>query len=339
MNDSNKPTINDVARLAKVSKKTVSRVINKSPLLSDKTRQLVESVIAEIGYVPNPQARALALRRNFIIAAIHDNPNAQFLVNVQQGILEGIAGTEFGLMVEPVDRNSPTIVDDIRGFLERQRPYGVVFLPPISENDELASLCEALGTLYVRMVSRELDKPEHIVMSNDREAVYGAVQHLIAMGHEKIALIEGPDSLSPAERRAGYEQAMADAGLPVHDWMIATGGYTFETGVEAGLALIDGKERPTAIFASNDEMAIGAVIAARRRGIEIPRGLSIVGFDDTPLSSHIWPSLTTVRWPIVEMAHAAATKIIHGDEVDANIGVGLPSTLIERDSVVAPPKR
>lgn len=331
-----KPTINDVARIAKVSKKTVSRVINKSPLLSEKTRAQVEQVIANIGYVPNPQARALALRRNFIIAAIHDNPNAQFLVNVQQGILEGIAGTEFGLMVEPVDRSSPTIVDDIRGFLERQRPYGVVFLPPISENDELASLCDSLGTKYVRMVSGELDKPEHIVMSNDREAVYGAVKHLIAIGHEKIGFIEGPDSLSPAERRAGYEQAMEEAGLPVHDWMIAKGRYTFESGVEAGLALIDGEARPTAIFASNDEMAIGAVIAARRRGIEIPRGLSIIGFDDTPLSSHIWPSLTTVRWPIVEMAKAAATKIIGGEEADPNLGVKLSSTLIERDSVVPP---
>lgn len=339
MTASGKPTINDVARIANVSKKTVSRVINKSSLLSEKTRLQVEKVIAEIGYVPNPQARALALRRNFIIAAIHDNPNAQFLVNVQQGILEGIAGTEFGLMVEPVNRNSPTIVDDIRGFLERQRPYGVVFLPPISENDELASLCDALGTRYVRMVSGELDEPKHIVMSNDREAVCDAVRHLIELGHEKIAFIEGPDSLSPAERRAGYEQAMEEAKLPIHDWMIAKGRYTFESGIEAGLKLLDGKTRPTAIFASNDEMAIGAVIAARRRGIEIPRGLSIVGFDDTPLSSHIWPSLTTVRWPIVEMAKAAATKIIEGDGADPELGVKLQSTLIKRDSVVPPPDR
>ena len=102
MGTDSKPTINDVARVANVSKKTVSRVINKSPLLSDKTREKVEAVIKEIGFVPNMQARALALRRNFIIAAIHDNPNAQFLVNVQQGILEGIADTEFGLMVQPV---------------------------------------------------------------------------------------------------------------------------------------------------------------------------------------------------------------------------------------------
>jgi LacI family transcriptional regulator len=326
-------TINDVARIANVSKKTVSRVINKSPLLSEKTREHVEKVIKEIGYVPNPQARALALRRNFIIAAIHDNPNAQFLVNVQQGILEGISGSEFALMVEPVDRNSPTIVDDVRQFLERQRPYGVVLLPPVSENDELADLCDSLGIRYVRMVSGELDKPENIVMSNDREAVYGAVRYLIEQGHQKIAFIEGPDSLSPAERRAGYDQAMAEAGLPVHDWMIAKGNYTFETGVEAGLALIDGAVRPTAIFASNDEMAIGAIIAARKRGIRIPDGLSIIGFDDTPLSSHIWPSLTTVRWPIVEMAKAAALKLIEDEETDPMLGVGLGSVLIERGSV------
>ncbi|MEB3416934.1 LacI family DNA-binding transcriptional regulator [Alteriqipengyuania sp. WL0013] len=333
-----KPTINDVARLAQVSKKTVSRVINKSPLLSDKTRKRVESVIAEIGYVPNPQARALALRRNFIVAAIHDNPNAQFLVNVQQGMLEGIAGTDFGLMVQPVDRNSPTIAADIRDFIERQRPYGVVLLPPISEKPELAQLCGDLGVRYVRMGSVKLDTAEHTVSSNDREAVRRAVSYLIEHGHTRIGLIEGPEGFtSPRERRAGFEEALEAAGLKVDPALIWPGKYTFESGVTAGQALVELKNRPTAVFACNDEMAIGVMIAARRSGLAIPEDLSIVGFDDTPLSSHVWPSLTTVHWPIVDMARTAARKLI-APEGDKETGAEwlLPSSLVERDSVVKP---
>ena len=103
-----KPTINDVARLSGVSKKTVSRVINRSPLLNDETRKRVLEVIEELGYVPNPQARALALRTNFLIGLIHDNPNAQMVLNVQQGILEGLQGTDFSMIVQPIDRGSAT---------------------------------------------------------------------------------------------------------------------------------------------------------------------------------------------------------------------------------------
>ena len=127
------PTINDVARVAGVSKKTVSRVINRSPLLREATRAKVEKVIAELGYTPNPQARALALRRNFLIGLLHDNPNAQTVLNFQEGVLDAIRDTEFALVVRPVDRHSPAMLDDIRNFLEQQRLYGVLILPPISE--------------------------------------------------------------------------------------------------------------------------------------------------------------------------------------------------------------
>ena len=168
------PTINDVARVAGVSKKTVSRVINRSPLLNEDTRRKVETVIGELGYIPNPQARALALRRNFLIGLVHDNPNAQMVMNVQQGILEGLHGTEFELVVRPVDRGSSTMLDDLRHFLERQRLFGVVLLPPISENDTIAELCDEIGCRYVRMGSAKLDDDDHMVASNDREAVRAA---------------------------------------------------------------------------------------------------------------------------------------------------------------------
>lgn len=335
------PTINDVARLAGVSKKTVSRVINNSPLLNDETRERVEGIIKQLGYVPNPQARALALRRNFLVGLIHDNPNAQTVINVQQGILDALHDTEFGLVVRPLDRTSPRMLEDVRNFLERQRLFGVVIMPPLSENDELARLCDELGVRYTRMGSAELDDPDHLVASNDRQAVCEAVNYLIEQGHRRIGLIEGPHGFrSAAERRLGFEDALRGSKIKLPRSLIAEGSYTFETGLRAGNLLLDLVPPPTAIFASNDEMAAGVLHAARQRGLDVPEDLSIVGFDDTAIAAHIWPPLTTVRWPIISMARSAALKLV-GDVIDPDADVDEPSmfmsTLVRRASV-APPR-
>jgi LacI family transcriptional regulator len=336
-----KPTINDVARLAGVSKKTVSRVINRSPLLNEETREKVLKVIGELGYVPNPQARALALRRNFLVGLIHDNPNAQMVLNVQQGILEALQGTEFELVVRPVDRRSSMMLDDVRDFLERQRLFGVVLLPPISENDALARLCEEVGCRYARMGSAELDDADHMVASNDRDAVREATAFLIGEGHQLIGLVEGPHGFrSAAERRLGFEDALAAAGIKLPRSLIADGNYTFESGITAANKLLDLTPRPTAIFASNDEMAAGVVHAARQRGISVPEDLSVIGFDDTAIAAHIWPPLTTVRWPIISMARSAALKLVgdvieqDGEEAERSMFL---STLVHRASVAPPP--
>lgn len=336
-----KPTINDVARLANVSKKTVSRVINRSPLLNEETRGRVERVIRDLGYVPNPQARALALRRNFLVGLIHDNPNAQMVLNVQHGILDALHGTEFEMIVHPVDRNSPRMLDDVRAFLERQRLYGVVILPPISENADLARLCEELDCRYVRMGSAELDDGDHMVASNDREAVREATEYLIALGHRCIGIVEGPDGFrSASERRLGFEDALRGAGLNLPRSLVASGNYTFESGLAAGAKLLEQSPRPTAIFSCNDEMAAGVVHAASEQAIRIPDDLSVIGFDDTPIAAHIWPPLTTVRWPIVAMARSAAEKLVAdivrpGDRVEQP--AFFPSVLVKRRSV-APAK-
>jgi LacI family transcriptional regulator len=330
-----KPTINDVARLSGVSKKTVSRVINRSPLLSDDTRRRVLEVIRDLGYVPNPQARALALRTNFLIGLIHDNPNAQMVLNVQQGILEALQGTEYEMIIRPVDRGSSMMLDDVRQFLERQRLFGVVILPPISENDDLARLCEELGCRYVRMGSAELDDADHMVASNDREAVRAATSYLVAEGHRLIGLIAGPHGFrSATERRLGFEDALAEAKIKLPRSLIAEGNYTFESGITAAEKLLDLSPPPTAIFASNDEMAAGVVHAAMQRNIEVPAALSVIGFDDTPISGQIWPPLTTVRWPIVSMARSAALKLLSAEDHDQVAEPSLfMSRLIKRASV------
>jgi LacI family transcriptional regulator len=342
MEKTGQPTINDVARIAGVSKKTVSRVINRSPLLNDDTRKKVEDVIGQLGYVPNPQARALALRRNFLVGLVHDNPNAQTVMNVQQGMLEAIHDSEFEMVVRPVDRGSATMLEDLRLFLERQRLFGVLLMPPISENDAVAKLCSNLGCRYVRMGSAELDTPEHMVASNDREAVREATQYLIAQGHRRIGLIAGPHGFRSArERRLGFEDAMRDAGISLPRSMIAEGNYTFESGLIAAERLLDVVPRPTAIFSSNDEMAAGVIHAACQRGLIVPRDLSVIGFDDTPIAAHMWPPLTTVRWPIASMARSAALKLITGiADNDEDAAVPEPSmflsTLIRRASVSPP---
>jgi LacI family transcriptional regulator len=337
MPKSNKtPTINDVARLSGVSKKTVSRVINRSALLSEDTRTKVEAVIAELGYVPNPQARALALRRNFLLGLLHDNPNAQTVLNFQEGVLDAIRDTEFALVVRPVDRHSPTMLDDIRRFLEQQRLYGVLILPPISENDALAKLCLEMGCGYVRMGSAMLDDEDHIVASNDREMVSQAVDHLVEFGHRKIALIEGPEGFRSAfERREGFLAAMHAHGLSVPPEWHVRGNYRFDSGMAAATQLLSTADRPTAIFASNDEMAAGAFHVARQRDLKVPEDLSIIGFDDSPIAAHIWPPMTTIRWPVREMGRAAALKLIAPDDPAAEEFRFL-AKLVKRQSVGPP---
>jgi LacI family transcriptional regulator len=341
MKRTGQPTINDVARLAGVSKKTVSRVINRSPLLGGETRAKVEAVIGELGYIPNPQARALALRRNFLIGLVHDNPNAQTVMNVQAGLLEGLHGTEFEMVVRPLDRGSATMLEDLRHFLERQRLFGVLLMPPISENDTIAALCREIGCRYVRMGSAMLDTPQQMVASNDREAVRTAIEYLIGQGHRRIGLVAGPHGFrSGRERRLGFEDALDAAGIALPRSFIADGNYTFDSGLIAAERLLDLMPRPTAIFSSNDEMAAGVIHAARQRGLEVPRDLSIIGFDDTPIAAHVWPPLTTVRWPIVSMARSAALKLVAGLDGEEEDPVEEPSlflsTLIRRASVAPP---
>lgn len=336
------PTINDVAALAGVSKKTVSRVINRSEFLTDKTRRAVEEAIAALGFVPNPQARALAFRRNFLIALLHDNPNAQTVLNFQQGVLDAIKDSDLALLVRPVDRGSDRMLEDVRIFLEKQRPIGAMLLPPISENDDLARLCEELGVRYVRIGSAPLDDAQHCIASNDREVVKSVCSQLIALGHRRIGFVRGPQGFrSAAEREQGFLEALADAGLALSDAYRAPGNYRYATGVEAGEKLLSLHEPPTAIFCSNDEMAAGVMSVAHGRGIAVPAALSIVGFDDSPTATHIWPALSTIRWPIRQMGVRSAQLLVPdflgpAARSEGEDSTTLASIFVERQSVAAP---
>jgi LacI family transcriptional regulator len=331
------PTINDVAAHAGVSKKTVSRVINGEEGLKTATRERVQAAVTALGYVPNPQARALALRRNMTLVLLHDNPNAQTVLNFQNGVLKAIANSDLALAVRPVDRTSDRMLDDVRAFLTRHRPLGVLILPPISERDDLAQLCNELGVPYVRVGSAMLDAPDRCVASNDSETVAAACRLLTAAGHIRIGFVRGPEGFrSAAEREAGFQAAIRTAGLKLDQSLCAAGNYRFESGVAAGQKLLNRPDRPTAIFASNDEMAAGVMHVALGMGLSIPGDLSVIGFDDSPTAQHIWPSLTTVRWPLVEMGELAAEKLVGrflGHPEASAAPTTLRSAVIERDTV------
>ncbi|HYE53074.1 MAG TPA: LacI family DNA-binding transcriptional regulator [Azospirillaceae bacterium] len=306
-----KPTINDVARLAQVSKKTVSRVINKSPLVHEETRDRIDAIIKAIGYIPDPNARGLASQRSFLLGLVYDNPNAQFIISIQEGVLEASRRAGYELVVHPCNHRSPDLLEDVKHFVERQRLDGLIISPPVGENAELARLLTELECRYTRLAYVPLDEPSNVVVSHDWQTAAEVADLLAGMGHRRIGFIKGPSGYGSAHERArGFLGALEKHGITLPPELVVEGAYTFESGEAGAEKLLSLDPRPTAIFAGNDEMAAGVYKVAYRRGISIPRDLSVVGFDDGPIASRLSPSLTTVRLPIKEMGRMAAEKLI-----------------------------
>jgi len=329
-NPGGRPTINDIARMAGISKKTVSRVLNKSPFVSVETREKIDAIIARTGYTPDPQARGLAFRRSFLIGIVFDNPNPQYVVNIQQGILDGLRGSGFELVIHPCNRHSRSYLADIRNFVERQKLFGVILTPSVSEDEQLARMLEQLGCSYVRIASVPLDRPDRMIVSGDRKGGEQAAIHLIQLGHRRIGFVSGPSTFrSSHERRAGLEEGLAAAGMNLRSELTAEGAYTFESGLTSGTELLGRAERPTAIFCANDEMAAGLLQAARRARIQVPRDLSVVGFDDFQIATQVWPTLTTVHSPIRTIGLLAAQRLFAGDQ-EGKSPVADPESLIPK---------
>ncbi|WAC48297.1 LacI family DNA-binding transcriptional regulator [Asticcacaulis sp. SL142] len=332
------PTITDVAELAGVSKKTVSRVINREALKAS-TRVKVEAAIEQLGFVPNVQARALAFRKNFVIVLFIHDSTSPMAMTFQRGVLSAIADSEIALAARPLDRSAPHLLSDIETFLTRQKPMGAIFLPPLSERDDIGELCQRMNIKYIRVGSAQLDMMSRSVWSNDREAVMAVVRDMVALGHRRIGFVRGPAGFRSArEREAGFRQALQNAGLPMDETLFADGEYSFESGVRAGKVLLTAPVPPTVIFASNDSMAAGVTRAAHERGLNLPGDLSIVGFDDGPVAMQLWPSLTTVHWPIAEMGALSVRKLVpemvlKSGEMADDLPSMVESTLIRRESL------
>jgi LacI family transcriptional regulator len=338
-----KLTITDIARMAGVSKKTVSRVINRSGLVKDETRDKILKIVDEHGYQPDPQARALALRRSQLIALISDQPNPQYIVDIQSGILEGLSATGYQLIIRPCDRESPTLYDDICEIVQHQKFFGVILTPSISEDDELIGRLRQIECPYVRIAAVSLDEPENMIETHDYVGAAEAARHIAELGHRKIAHIRGPNRfLSAKERLRGFRVGLAEYSLTMQDRYLLRGGYTFDSGMRCGEELLSMAEPPTAVFAGNDEMAVGVYQAVRRAGLRVPDDLSIVGFDDAPIATRIWPTLTTVRLPIRHMGRTAVQLLVSNHDryaMEPPTATSVMPSLVVRGSTAAPGAR
>ena len=336
-----KLTIMDIARLAGVSKKTVSRVINRSGLVKEATRERILKIVKEHDYQPDPQARALALRRSHLIALISDQPNPQYVVDMQSGILEGLADTSYQLVIRPCDRSSPTMYDDLCEIIRHQKFFGVILTPSISEDDELIGRLRQIKCPYVRIAAVALDAPANMIETHDYVGAAEAARHIAELGHRRIAHIRGPDTfLSAKERLRGFQVGLAEHGLRLDEQLVLSAGYTFESGMECGEQLLSSAEPPTAVFAGNDEMAVGVYQAVRRAGLRVPEDLSIVGYDNAPIATRIWPMLTTVRLPITHMGRTAAQLLVSNYDamsMEPPSATSVMPSLIVRGSTAAAP--
>lgn len=312
-----KATITDVAKHAGVSIKTVSRVMNNEPSVRQVTREKVQATVKELNYQPNLAARNLAGTKSFSIAYVYDNPNAYYVIDMQEGILSACRQQGFELLINPCDSSKENITEEVINMIKHARIAGLVLTPPFSEMPEFVKRITELDVKVVRIMSGDVapDDLSPCVMVNDRDAAQTITQHLIDLGHKDIGFIAGgAEHMSTIERYKGYRRALKANDIVFNKSLLIEGEYSFESGVQGAKQLMSTdlpiNERPTAIFSCNDEIAAGALFAARLMNISIPEQLSITGFENSPFSRQTWPKLTTADQPNREIAENATHLLI-----------------------------
>jgi LacI family transcriptional regulator len=306
-------TIKDVAERAAVSLKTVSRVINDEPAVQEQTRERVLQAIAALGYQPDISARSLRNAQSYALGVVYDNPNAYYVIGIQQGALAACRSLGFGLQIHPCDSSSPNLANELVDLVRHSRLAGLVLAPPMSERPELLSLLTENGIKFVRIISAAEDPQDGYpcVFLDDRDAAYDITEHLIQLGHQRIGFLWGGKShRSSSERYQGYEDALRDYGIALDPELIVDGDYSFDDGFRGARKLLALENRPSAIFGSNDEIAAGVLAAAKSTGMHVPFDLSIAGFEDSPFSKQSWPPLTTAKQATEDMARHAAELLI-----------------------------
>ena len=335
-------TVDDVARHAGVSPMTVSRVMNGEKYVRDETRKAVLASVRALNYSPNQAARSLAGAQGPRIALLYGNPSASYLGEFLLGALDESGRKSAQLILEKCDVESEKGERNAVRNLVRSGVDGVILPPPLCE---VTSIRTALRENDVAMVAVAPGRPLKdcsCVRIDDYRAAHEMTAHLLEQGHRRIAFIKGhPNQTASAERWHGFSEAMAEAGLAVDKAFVVQGDFTYVSGLDAGERLLALKERPSAIFASNDDMAAGAVSAAHKRGLDVPRDISIVGFDDTSILAAVWPPLTTIRQPVAQMAELAVTILAAEIRARKRRGAAetidrvVPHSLILRESVAA----
>lgn len=332
-----KATINDVAKQAGVSIKTVSRVMNNEPSVRQPTREKVMAAVEALNYKPNLAARNLAGTKAYSIGFVYDNPNAYYVIEMQNGILSACKRQGFELVIHPCNSKNEVTIDEITTMVKTSRIAGLVLTPPFSEMPEFVEQIKKLDVSVVRIMSGDVapDNLTPCVMINDHEAALNITQHLIDLGHKKIGFLAGgKEHKSSIERLNGYKKALKANNLEINETLIVEGEYSFESGVDGAKKLMSLDNKPTAIFSCNDEIAAGALFASRLMNIEIPNQLSIAGFENSPFSRQTWPKLTTADQPNHTIAENAANILIADarKQKDINKAFRYTPKLVVRDS-------
>jgi LacI family transcriptional regulator len=346
-----KVTIHDVAKLAGVSAKTVSRVLNNEPNVREAVRERVRAATAELRFRPNMSARRLRGSSSNLIVAFADAPmtlnhlksehGSNFLDRFQLGALSRCRDSSFHLLVELIDLSAADLERQVIALLSALAPDGVILTPPSCDSAAILNVLETMEVPYVRLASHlEPDRGSRVSM-DECSATHDMTTHLIENGHTQIAFIVGSPRYAGSQARlSGFRRAMAEAGLAVREDWIRSGDFTFLSGQDCGAYLLQRPDRPTAVFASSDEMALGVMHVAAAAGLSIPGDLSVVGFDDMISARFSIPPLTTIRQPVAEMSLAAAdmliTRSLDKRHEDDPIQLELPFQLVLRGSVAAP---
>ena len=334
-------TIFDVAKLAGVSIKTVSRVVNGEPNVSEITSKRVNKAVATLHYRPHRSARSLASHRSHLLALIYDDPSAYeipsagYVIRLQQGALRACRVSDCELLIHPCSYQDDNVGSELEALIETIRPDGVILAAPLSNMRNIVRAIAATGTPLVRISAGKKGIKHFCVSIDDRQCAAEMTRYLASLGHKRIAFIAGhPNHDAVQNRLQGYKDGLQESGLEFSAKLVEAGDNSIRSGQVCAARLLERDQRPTAIFAANDDMAAGVIRVATRLGIDVPRELSVAGCDDVALAQQIYPALTTIRQPLAAMAERAATALIENSLGSAELRGAevFPAPLIVRES-------
>lgn len=306
-----KASIDDVAKAAGVAIKTVSRVLNDEPNVREETRARVLASVKRLNYHPSPSARSLASRRSYLIGLVSDNPSANYTIEVQRGALARCREGKFLLLLHEASGSGEELTQDILSFANQTHIDGLILAPPLSESAQIIAALDECSLPFARIAPNDLKHRSPFVDMDDESAAREMTEYLIGLGHRRIAFIIGrPEHYASGQRLRGYKAALKAHRIAFAADYVRQGDFQFDSGLEAARQLLRLPERPTAIFAANDDMAAGVLMAAHEMGVAIPEQLSVAGFDDASLSRTVWPPLTTVHQPIYDLSYSAADLLL-----------------------------
>ncbi|ACT60476.1 LacI family DNA-binding transcriptional regulator [Hirschia baltica] len=305
-------TIVDVAREANVSVKTVSRVLNDQKGVGETTRQRVRDIMNSMGYQINKAARDLRLNRPTLVALVLDNPTTHmsaYNADLQIGAMRACNKMGYYLIVDDFG-SQECIFEEI---LENPDLAGMIIAPSLADNFNMLNTLDKRGIPYVRIAPQsEIDRSCSVLI-DDKSAAYELGEHLLELGHTRIGIIKGHPQHRVSEiRYQGVVEAFSSVGISIDPKLVLQSFFDFKSGMEAAAKLLCLPDRPTAIVAANDDVAAAVVAVAAKKGIKVPEQLSVVGFDNSPISQSIYPSLTTVNQPVIDMSRIAAELLITG---------------------------